>query len=203
MSSLPKVMILAVAVCLIVPLAGCKSSPDQPLKPPVALEDHSNAPEWVDNPEGAFPGDRGKVLYAVGTGPNALNPALTRRRAEQQARIQMSSTMKVKVEAMMKDWMASSTDYADPENTTSKQFTEAVSREVTSATLVGARVAKYWTAPNGTVYCLMALDLNDAFFEAYKNKAKKALQDHQDTLLKGKMEDALADLDKYLEKQQQ
>jgi len=186
---------------MLVTMLGCGGDP-QPLKPKVALEDYSGAPKWVDNPDGAFPGDRGKVLYAVGVGPNALNPAMTRRRAAGAARVEMSNILKVKVQGMMKDWMASSTDYANPENTTSKQFTEAVSREVTDATLQGAVPAEYWTSPQGTVYCLMRMDLNNKFFDAFKANAKKQLQEHQDKVLKVKMEDALADLDSYLAKQQ-
>ena len=201
MSTGSKMLVMLVVACMLAPLVGCKSGPEPVFKKAVALEDHRNAPQWVDDPDGAYPGDRGKVLYVVGTGANALNPALTRRRASGSARVELASAMKVKVDSMMKDWMASSTDYANPENTTSKQFTEAVSREVTSATLVGARVSKYWTAPNGTVYCLMALDLNDSFFQAMKDKAKKALMDHQDVVLKVKMEDALADLDQFLDKE--
>jgi len=207
MSALSKTLVLLALACTFVLVAGCaKDQPIVPVKGPGG-DDLTNAPQWVNDAEGAFPGDRGKVLYAVGVSATALNPALTRRRAESDARRQLAAILKVRVDSMLKDWMASSTDYVKPENTTSKQFTEAVTREVTTATLVGAKPAKWWTSPKGDVYCLMSLAQDDAFFNAIQEKAKKALQSmeqaQQEAMLKGKMEDAIANLDQYLDKQQQ
>ncbi len=205
MFSFRKSLMLMLGVGVVAGMMGCSSNepkkPPQPLQPARPLEDFSQAPKWVDDPYGAFPGDKGKVLYAVGMCAYNPNPALTIKAARARARVEMANTLKTHVDSMMKDWMSSSNDFANPENQTSKQFLESVSRSVTSATLVGSREAKRWTSPQGTVYVLMALDLNDAFFKAFKEKAKQALMAQQDKLLKGQAESALADLDAYLEKQ--
>ena len=192
MSKLMKTSVLLVAACMVVTLLGCGGK--ETVVP-------ASGPQWVTSPDKAFPGDRGKVIYAVGIGPDALNPRLTRDRARDAGRVEMSRMLQVKIQAMMKDWMASSTDYADPDLTTSKQFTEQVSRSVTQAVLVGSREADFWSSPDKTGYSLMAVDLNDSFYKAFQDKAKKALQDHQDAVLKVKMEDALKDLDSYLDKE--
>jgi len=200
MSTFSKMLVGLMAVCMIVVLVGCGTA--QPTPPRKPIEELGNAPQWVTDPTGAFPGDKGKVLYAVGMCAYNPNPALTVKVARSRARVEMAATIKTHVDAMLKDWMAASVDFANPDMQTSKQFTESVSRDVTSATLEGSTEAKRWTSPQGTVYALYMLNLDGQFMKAIKAKAKAALQDQQDKLLKGKMEDALSDLDKYLAGQQ-
>ena len=183
---------------MLVTLVGCKSEPQYITKNPVPVENFAGAPQWIDNLDAAFPGDQGKVLYAVGSGSD-LNPRMARRRAATTARQEMAAIMKSHVQTMIKDWMASSKDYADPDSASSKEFTESISRDVAEATLVGAQVRQTWTSPSGSIYMLMALDMNDSFFKEIKAKTEKALKDQKHAVLKVKMEDALADLDKYLD----
>ena len=201
MSKLLKTVLVLVIVCFAVgPLMGCKSAPATTAG---AVAGAGDQPQWVDDPEGAFPGDRGKVLYAVGFSENALNRQMTRRRAEADGRNKLAEVLRVHVQSMVKDWMATSTDYVKPENTTSKQFTEVVSRQVTSAVLVGSRSSKYYTAPDKSVAVLMSLQRDDPFFEAIKKQAEEALKamkrDEQEKVLKVRMEDALKSLDGFLE----
>lgn len=210
MSTLRKTTFVLLAVCVAaVFVMGCKSAPPPTaptpagtalVKPPV------EQPAWVDDPEGAFPGDRGKVIYAVGVSEDALNRSMTRQRAIANGRNELARVLKVHVASMMKDWMATSTDYVKPENTTSKQFTESVSRQVTNALLVGSKTVKYWTAPDKAGYALMSLSRDDPFFKAIAEQSKQALQkmerDEQEKVLKVRMEDAMKSLDSYLGKQQ-
>jgi len=183
---------------------GCKSAPAT-TGGTGAIAAASAQPQWVDDPEGAFPGDRGKVLYAVGFSENALNRQMTRRRAEADGRTKLAEVLRTNVQSMIKDWMATSRDYVKPENTTSKQFTEVVTRQVTSAVLVGSRASKYYTAPDKSVAVLMSLQRDDPFFEAIKKQAEEALKamerDQQEKVLKVRMEDAIKSLDGYLDKQ--
>ena len=190
--------LLAVCVAALV-VVGCSSTPE-PAKPAVA-----EPPQWVNDPYGAFPGDRGKVLYAVGVSEGSLNEQLDRRRCESDGRTKLAETMKVKVDSMLKDWMASSTDYVKPENTTSKQFTEAVSRQVTSTLMVGSTPFKY-VRHDSRMYVLMRLAMDNYFFKEMGDRTKKALQemerDKPEQVLKGRMEDAIKSLDDYIVKQE-
>ena len=195
-----KNMVLMLTVCVTaLMIVGCGGGPE-PVKPEPA-----GPPQWVNDPYGAFPGDRGKVMYAVGVSMSSLNEQLDRRRSESDGRVKLAETMKVKVDSMLKDWMATSTDYVKPENTTSKQFTEAVSRQVTSTVLVGSTPYKY-VRHDTKMYVLMRLALDDYFFKQVQEKTQKALQqmerDQQEKVLKGRMEDAMKSLDSYLDKEQ-
>ena len=193
-------------VCVAVAfIAGCPSGPvvttePEPPKPKM--------PAWINDPNGAFPGDRGKAIYQVGMNGTVINPAMARSRAEQDGRVKLAAAVQVHISSMMKDWMAEAVDYVNPDSNSSKQFTEAVARSVTDLTLAGSTGEKYWPeqAENGKpFYVLMKLARNDEFFKAIKEEAEKKLKEtkaeEKEKILKVRMEDAIKSLDDYLDKE--
>ena len=163
------------------------------------------APGWVTDPEAAFPADRGKVLYGVGFADKAPNPALTRRTSAAAARVDLASRLKAATEATLKGWMKASPDVVRDSAAAGKPFIEAVTRGTTSVVFPKARPTKFWTAPNGTAYCLVALNLDDSFHAAFVGKTREALNNlppqQRQALLSVDVEAAVAVFEDYLAKQ--
>lgn len=201
-----KKSVMFLTVCVAVAfIVGCNGgsrvvTPPDPPKPDI--------PSWINDPEGAFPGDKGKVLYQVGMNGTVINPAMARSRAETDGRTKLAAAVQSHVTSMIKDWMAEAVDYVNPDTNSSKQFTEAVSRAVTDVTLVGSRGVKYWPdlpESGKPYYCLMSLARDDEFFKAIKEQAEKKLKEtkaeEKEKILKVRMEDAIKSLDDYLDKE--
>ena len=175
-------------------IGGCQTSPSA--RPPRPGEQ----PVWVNDPEGAFPGDKGKVIYAVGLSADTRNRAMTMDRAKANGRDELARVLRVNAQSMIKDWMASSTDFVDPKSTTSKQFTETVSRQVTNTLLVGSRTVKSWQDPKSkTLYMLMSLS-HDDFIKQLSEQSDKALRQMGSKLLKVSPDQAMESLDDFVQK---
>ena len=186
-------------------ITGCSSDPKITTPPPPPKPD---IPDWINDPEGAFPGDKGKVLYQVGMSGTVINPQMARERSEENGRAKLARAIEAQVQTMIKDWMAEAVDYVNSDTNSSKQFTESVSRSVADVTLVGSKGVKYWPDLPETgkpYYCLMSLARDDEFFKAIKEQAEKEMKKDEakekEKVLKVRMEDAIKSLDEYLEKE--
>ncbi|MBF0450627.1 MAG: LPP20 family lipoprotein [Candidatus Magnetomorum sp.] len=109
-------------------------------------------PEWVKNPN-----DTADAIY--GTGEAKLrNHALTMEAADGRARTQIVKTIKTKIDARFKDFMQES---GVGEEAQSLQFVEALSKQISSDTLHGCKIIKREFCPDGKIWSLAMLPLNE------------------------------------------
>ncbi len=110
-------------------------------------------PEWSLTP----PAMEG-MLYGVGQAKKQ-NPSLAKTVAAQRAREEIAAAVKVKVEALVKDFMQES---GVGERSKALEFTSVVSKGVTDATLTGALIKEAYLAKDGTYFILVEYSLDEA-----------------------------------------
>ena len=141
-------------------LAGCAGTHDEPSQQHQAVTQDEEAdaipmPKWVEDPEGAFPSDRGKVLYAVGVSLPIPNAKFAQRRASARARQEMEALVSTHAGRLAKQLAASAAGMPD------RRAVEERVRAAIAKSLAQAKEAEFWTAANGAVHCLMALRVED------------------------------------------
>ena len=135
-------------------IIGCSNAPQ------------SNAPSmpsWAMN----VPTNEG-YIYGVGSSKKQ-NPQLGRTAAIGLARDEIARSLEVKVSSMFKNFMQES---GIGENAQALEFTETVTKQVTSTTLSGSFVSQVEIMNDGTVWALVELNL-DQVKNAAIDKAKK------------------------------
>jgi hypothetical protein len=186
-----KVLCVVVMLVGLVSFSGC-GTPEQGRA--------SGAPGWVSRGSGEFPGDRGRALYAVGMAGYDPNPRMQDLVAKNTGRTEMARQMETYVANLIKDFMQSHKDFADPSSASSIQFVQSVSKSVTEATLRGSKMVDSWRDPESkTLYVLMRMDLKDMMADVQSTAQKKA-REQQANLFKAKTDEALKALDAELEK---
>ena len=112
---------------------------------------NSQAPGWVcDEPVA------GITVSAVGTAAkSSAGHSFMKNMASTDARVQLAQSMKVHVQNMVKQY-AETTGAADSE--TVDRVNSSVTKQITDETLVGTKVFKTHTSPNGMLYVLLGLD---------------------------------------------
>jgi hypothetical protein len=109
------------------------------------------APGWIcDEPV------EGIAVSAVGAAEkSAAGTSFMKNMAATDARVQLAQAMKVQVQNMVKQYAettgAASTETVDKVNT-------SVTKQITDETLVGTRIFKTRTSPNGAMYVLLGMD---------------------------------------------
>jgi hypothetical protein len=109
------------------------------------------APGWIcDEPV------EGIAVSAVGAAEkSAAGNSFMKNMAATDARVQLAQAMKVHVQNMVKQYAettgAASTETVDKVNT-------SVTKQITDETLVGTKIFKTRTSPNGTLYVLLGMD---------------------------------------------
>jgi hypothetical protein len=145
---------------LAVALAGCSGGKEavKPVKlAPVECvfpdAPKHEAPAWIcDAPV------EGIAVSAVGSHEkSAAGPAFIKEQAAAAARVNLAQQMRVYVTNMVKQYVettgAASSETVDKVNT-------SVSKLITAETIVGSRVYRSTTSPNGSIYVLVGLDPN-------------------------------------------
>ena len=162
MNSLAKLTLLATISLL----AACGGKEVKQAAPDCVFPDAPNtpAPGWIcDEPV------EGIAVSAVGVAEkSAAGNSFMKNMAATDARVQLAQAMKVQVQNMVKQY-AETTGAADTE--TVDKVNTSVTKQITDQTLVGTRIYKTRTSPNGTLYVLLGMDAN-ATVEA----AQKALR---------------------------
>ena len=98
------------------------------------------------------------------------------------ARVQLAQMMKVQVQNMVKQF-AETTGVGDSE--TVDKVNTSVTKQITNETLVGTRMYKSKTSPNGTLYVLVGLDdkaaglIHDTALKTSMNNEKALWQKFQ------------------------
>ena len=140
-------------------LAACSSKP---------VEQDTAVPDCVfpDAPSVAAPGwicsepVEGVEVSAVGSAQKSTaGISFMKQMAATAARVEMVQQMKVHVANMVKQY-AETTGAGDSE--TVDRVNTSVTKQITDETLVGSKIYKTRTSPNGTLYVLIGLDPNNA-----------------------------------------
>jgi len=139
-------------------LAGCSGTGD--IKSDVALDcsfpdaPRVAAPGWIcDEPV------EGLEVSAVGiASKSAAGHSFMKQMASTDARVQLAQQMQVHVQNMIKQY-AETTGAADSE--TVDKVNTSVTKQITKESLVGSRIYKTQTSPNGTLYVLLGVDENN------------------------------------------
>ena len=147
--------LLAVSgVALSVLLTACGSKDVKPVADCVFPDAVSvPAPGWVcDEPV------EGVEVSAVGSAEkSAAGNSFMKNMAATDARVQLAQSMKVHVQNMVKQYAettgAASTETVDKVNT-------SATKQITDQTLVGTKIYKSRTSPNGALYVLLGMDKN-------------------------------------------
>jgi hypothetical protein len=142
------------------------------------------APDCVfpDSPATAAPGwicdepVEGVEVSAVGVAEkSAAGHSFMKNMAATDARVQLAQSMKVHVSNMVKQY-AETTGAADSE--TVDKVNTSVTKQITDETLVGTKIFKTRTSPNGALYVLLGMDSAVAS-QATQNAIKTSMNNDQ------------------------
>lgn len=186
---------LAAMLACVVPTIGCASGNHATM--PVS----TNAPEWIDRPNGLFDEGSSRVVYAVGIAADNPNPAARRNMAISRGRAELARTLQTVVQGLVKDYMSTNRDFYDMDTASSVEYYEDISRQVTDEVLVGSRQERAYRDPiDNTLYVLMRLDFDDVVssYRAQMNAAfaREAVRKR----IKAQADSFEGELDKQLEK---
>ena len=131
---------------------------------------HAGAPDWVNRGSGAFGGEKGRVFYGVGIASGIRNAAMRRSSSDSRARAEIAKTLDTYVSVLNKDYMASTTA-GDMSASSEEQHVEQAIKTFSAVTLSGVQIVDHWFHPDGTVYALAQLDLEN--FTNSLDKAKE------------------------------
>jgi hypothetical protein len=137
-----------------------------------------NAPDWVNEGTQAVSNDDGRLIHGVGMAPAMGDVSLQKATADNRARAEIARVLSTYVDAVIRDYTASTGIEADLN----------VEREIRSTTqlvLSGARILGHWKdEDSGDIYAFAELDmdavdkslqtattLNDAFKGHYNENA--------------------------------
>jgi hypothetical protein len=153
-----KTIALFLAAALL--LAGCPGpSQPPPEKQPLYNPNQTTTPDWVLRGAGAMSGDRGKVLYGVGSAPKMVDISMQRDRAINRGRAAILKIFNTYIAYMMKDY-ARSTTAGDMSKESYEADVLQVQKTISIGDLNGAQLADTWRDPaDGTIYTLVVLDL--------------------------------------------
>jgi hypothetical protein len=153
-----KTIVLLLAAALL--LAGCPGpSAPPPEKQPLYNPEQTTTPDWVLRGAGAMSGDKGKVLYGVGSAPKMVDISMQRDRAINRGRAEILKIFNTYIAYMMKDY-ARSTTAGDMSKESYEADVLQVQKTISIGDLNGAQLADTWRDPaDGTIYTLVVLDL--------------------------------------------
>ena len=143
---------ISVAVMALV-LTSCGSDEVKQAEPDCVFPDAPSAaaPGWIcDEPV------EGIAVSAVGVAEkSAAGHSFMKNMAATDARVQLAQSMKVHVQNMVKQY-AETTGAADTE--TVDKVNTSVTKQITDESLVGTKIYKTRTSPNGSLYVLLGMD---------------------------------------------
>lgn len=123
----------------------------------------AGAPDWVLHGCSAYwDGDDGARICGVGSVAGTRNVSLARTAAIGRARTEIARSLQTKVESMLKDYSTTTTggeEFGTGAN--DEQYIEDVSKQITQLTLSGTTLQDTWVGPDGTLYTLVALDVEN------------------------------------------
>lgn len=161
-----------VLAALMFGLMGCASAPPQVQR--AKITGNPKEPPWVAMGGDAEPG-RDQWFTAVGNSMKDLNPALTKKRAEDRARQELARTVQAECVGLIRDFMEAHKDYVDPKATGSSEFSQYVSKTVAASAINNSSVRNAWTNDmDGSHWVLMGLSRLDFYRSVQATIAKAA-----------------------------
>ncbi len=193
-------ILMLLAACAAFTSLGCASSPEV-LDPREALEgEFAGAPDWVVRGCSAYWGDDAeRVICGVGSAGGSRNISLMRSTATARGRTEIARTLNTRVKAMLKDYASTTTggeNFGTAAN--DEQHIVDVSKQITSMTLSGTELTDSWISQKGTLYALVALDV-DKFSDSVKrmNQLSEAVRE----AVMERADQAFAELDEEIERE--
>ena len=172
---------LILVLVLVTTLFGCATT-----KAP-----KEKAPEWIHQT-----GIMGDVILGVGTAPKMYNPALQRREAAHQARVEIAKILRTRVQAMQDSFAEEARELMTDQGQ-SEFLSASVSREVADALLVGVQITKYYTDPQtGIMYAQAVLSKDNAINGVLENMKK--MSDKQRWVIEQHKEKAMQRMEKAI-----
>lgn len=144
---------LAASIALTILLTACGGNDVKQAEPDCVFPDatDTSAPDWVCSET-----IEGVAVSAVGSADkSAAGHSFMKNMAQTDARVQLAQRMKVQVQNMVKQY-AETTGAASGE--TVDKVNTSVTKQITDQTLVGTKIYKSRTSPNGTLYILLGMD---------------------------------------------
>ncbi len=156
-------ILLASSGALLIAL-GCASAPEKKPTPKVqstAQSDLAGAPDWIARGCAAYWADAPeKGVCGVGSASGSRNISLSISAAEGRGRTAIARSLGTQVQAMLKDYQATTTGGEEFGTAASdEQHIVDVSKQLTNGSLTGAERRDMWISPSGVIYALMVLDL--------------------------------------------
>ena len=173
-------------------IMACASAPPA-AKPVMTPEQTQCVPDWEVNPPSAEDG-----IYGSGLAKMQIQ-AQSKKAADQRARDEVVSSIKIKVSTMIKDFMQQS---GIGDAAQALQFSQSVSKGVSSHVLYGCKIVKRKVCPDGTWHSLALWPISNA------DKLKKEINNQSKNLVKNeyalynefKAKNGFQDLQKELDK---
>jgi hypothetical protein len=178
-------------VLVAVAMVGCGSS--GPKEPGSVIEKElDGAPDWVLKGKDAD----GEQIYGVGAVGGTRNVALARSTAQARGRTEIARSLELRVQSMLKDYQSTTSggEYFG-RHANDEQHIEDVAKQLTDITLTGTRQEDNWISDTGTLYVLMALDV-DSFKDAVDSMGQ--LNDEVRAAVKERADEAFKELDEAL-----
>ena len=149
-------IVISLAVLGLLSVAGCSSPPPKVAAPECVFPNSALvAPAWVcDMPV------EGAAVSAVGiSAKSSAGVAFMKQMAMADARVQLAQTVRTRVSNMIKQY-AETTGAANQQ--TVDQVNTSVTKQITDETLVGTKLMRSITGPDGAMYVLVGLDESSA-----------------------------------------
>lgn len=140
--------------------AACGGNGTAP--PPIsAMGPLAGAPDWVmEDCSAHWPDDDSGRICGVGSVVGTRNISLARTTAIGRARSEIGRTLQTKVRSMLEDYSNSDDAQDFGAGDDRARYIQDVSKQITQLTLSGSSLEDTWVGPDGTLYTLVALDVD-------------------------------------------
>jgi hypothetical protein len=127
---------------------------------PITGVNPDGSPRWANRGSGAYDSPHGKAFYGVGMATGIANKGLLRQTVDNRARAEIAKIFDTYIAAVMKDYQRSTTA-GDFSSSAEEQDIVSAQKTITEVTLRGVEIRDHWLDPQGTLFALAVLDLEN------------------------------------------
>jgi hypothetical protein len=150
-----------------------------------------DVPDWV---KGKLPNES-DAIYAVGMANIGSNLVMARKKADDDARIELGKILSVKVKSVFEKFTKESIDLLNQEAVSSTETTTEVTKSITEATLLNVIIVeRYEDEDNQIMYSLAKMKKEivvTQFREIVSQDANKIIQEDKKLIVMKKLDDEL------------
>jgi hypothetical protein len=146
-------IVFAILLSSVLFFAGCASQKAKPTAPPPPPQPAQCIPEWQVNPPSAEDG-----IYGAGIAKMQM-ASLSKKTADARARDEVVQAIQIKVQTMMKDFLQQA---GIGEEAQALQFSQSVSKQISSQVLYGCKIVKRKICADGTWHSLALWPMNQS-----------------------------------------